>query len=302
MQQYKSYNQDAKPSIGYLFAILGFSMILGIVSSVLLTPILNIAIADEAYRIFATQIINAVLTMLIPVWLTEKYFRSKQFTYLYQAKVTDINRLSILYAIVLMLAVTPLVYSSSYLMEQILPPAFLEEVINRIDAILKETYNIFLLEKRPLGIVLSLISIAVIAPIAEEYLFRGAIQGWILSHSKNVHVSVWITAFIFSIIHLQWSGFLARFILGALLGYTAIYAGIWVAIFLHFLNNLLTFITMQIYGSEDIYDQPATTEDYIFMIATSICAIGIIYYVIRLMKKRNETTLKLDTKGYEYEN
>ncbi|MDN4754639.1 type II CAAX endopeptidase family protein [Porphyromonadaceae bacterium W3.11] len=302
MPQYKSYNQAAKPSIGYLFAILGFAMILGIISSVLITPLLNLAIADEAYLIFVTQIINAILTMLIPAWLTEKYFRSKHFTYLYEAKITDLNRQSIFYAIVLILAVIPLVSTSSYLMEQLPIPKFLEEAINRIDAMLDETYDLFLLEKRPLGIILSLISIAVIAPIAEEYLFRGAIQGWILSHAKNVHIAVWITAFIFSMIHMQWSGFLARFFLGAILGYTAIYGGIWMAIFLHFLNNLFTFILTQMYGAEDIYLSPVTTEDYIIIVSSTLCSIVIIYYIFSRMKKKNERELKLDTNRNEYEN
>ncbi|MBB2150157.1 CPBP family intramembrane glutamic endopeptidase [Pedobacter gandavensis] len=86
-----------------------------------------------------------------------------------------------------------------------------------------------------------LINIALIAllpAIAEEFMFRGAIQRALGRMFQNPHFVIWLTAFIFSAIHVQFYGFLPRLLLGAAFGYIYFWTkSLWYSIFAHFLNN-----------------------------------------------------------------
>ncbi|AWV99272.1 CPBP family intramembrane glutamic endopeptidase [Arcticibacterium luteifluviistationis] len=83
-----------------------------------------------------------------------------------------------------------------------------------------------------------LIVIAVVAGVGEELIFRGLIQRKLYKGLNNPHLAIWVAAFIFSAIHMQFYGFLPRLMLGALFGYFYFWTGnIWVPIVAHIFNN-----------------------------------------------------------------
>ena len=87
------------------------------------------------------------------------------------------------------------------------------------------------------GLLFNLLVIALIPAIGEELTFRGVLQQ-ALTRRCNVHVAVFLSAFIFSFIHFQFYGFLPRMFLGLLLGYLFYYSGsLWTSISMHFVNN-----------------------------------------------------------------
>ena len=87
------------------------------------------------------------------------------------------------------------------------------------------------------GLLFNLLVIALITAIGEELTFRGVLQQ-ALTRRCNVHVAVFLSAFIFSFIHFQFYGFLPRMFLGLLLGYLFYYSGsLWTSILMHFVNN-----------------------------------------------------------------
>jgi len=80
--------------------------------------------------------------------------------------------------------------------------------------------------------------IAIIPAFAEEFLFRGALAKLLKDWTKNIHVAVFISSFIFAAIHMQFYGFLPRFLLGTALGYLFFWSGsLWLPIAAHFANN-----------------------------------------------------------------
>lgn len=105
-------------------------------------------------------------------------------------------------------------------------------------------------------LLLSLLVVAVLAGFGEELLFRGLLQGTLVKllgkkHSSVngsispwvMHVSIWTVAFLFSAIHLQFFGFIPRFLLGAWFGYLLWWTGsIWVPMLAHMINNALSAI------------------------------------------------------------
>ncbi len=80
--------------------------------------------------------------------------------------------------------------------------------------------------------------IAILPAIGEELLFRGALQHIFFSAFKNIHWAIFITAVLFSAMHIQFFGFFPRLFLGVLFGYILYLSNsLWVAMFAHFLNN-----------------------------------------------------------------
>ncbi len=85
--------------------------------------------------------------------------------------------------------------------------------------------------------------IGVFAGVGEELFFRGLIQPKMQGYFKSAHWGIWITAIIFSAIHVQFYGFLPRVFLGALFGYMYHYSGsLLYPIIAHIFNNSLTVV------------------------------------------------------------
>ena len=80
--------------------------------------------------------------------------------------------------------------------------------------------------------------IGFLAGLSEEMLFRGAMQRTMQDSRLGTHAVVWITAIVFSAIHLQFYGFAPRLVLGLWLGYLLVWSrSLWVPIIAHTLNN-----------------------------------------------------------------
>jgi len=83
------------------------------------------------------------------------------------------------------------------------------------------------------------VSVALLPAICEEWVFRGTLQPIVARATKNYHAGIWISAVLFSAIHMQFFGFLPRLLLGASFGYLVVHSGsIWPAILAHFVNNV----------------------------------------------------------------
>ncbi|WP_373495775.1 lysostaphin resistance A-like protein [Aquiflexum sp.] len=88
---------------------------------------------------------------------------------------------------------------------------------------------------------MGLLVIGVLAGLGEEFLFRGVLQPKLQYYTGNAHVGIWLAAFIFSAIHLQFYGLFPRMLLGAIFGYLYYYSGsLLYPIIAHILNNAFT--------------------------------------------------------------
>ncbi|WKN32792.1 CPBP family intramembrane metalloprotease [Porifericola rhodea] len=131
------------------------------------------------------------------------------------------------------------------------------------------------------GLIVGIVVIAVFPAIGEELVFRGLGQRMLHSLTKNHHAGIWIAAFLFSFIHLQFYGFFPRFLLGALFGYIYYWSGnLWYPIFAHFVNNGFTLVMLYLYQQDATELNVEDTEAV--PIATALFAllltIGLLYY------------------------
>lgn len=89
----------------------------------------------------------------------------------------------------------------------------------------------------------NMLVLAVLAGVCEEFLFQGALQPLMTRWTKNPHIGVLVTAFIFSILHFQFYGFIPRFALGVYLGYLFYWSrSLWLPILAHVLHNALSIL------------------------------------------------------------
>ncbi|NQX96797.1 MAG: CPBP family intramembrane metalloprotease [Flavobacteriales bacterium] len=93
-----------------------------------------------------------------------------------------------------------------------------------------------------------LLIVAIVPAIGEELLFRGVLQKIFINWSKNAHLGIWVSAILFSALHMQFFGFFPRLLLGILFGYIFYWSkSLWVPILGHFINNGVVVVISYLY-------------------------------------------------------
>jgi hypothetical protein len=134
------------------------------------------------------------------------------------------------------------------------------------------------------GLLFNVFMIAVLPAIGEELMFRGVVQNIFSRWTKNQHWGIWITAFLFSAMHLQFYGFIPRFLLGAMFGYLLVWTGsMWVPIIAHFVNNLMGVIGYFLMGkgiiSKDIEEVGTGTGQIPYVIVSMLVVGGLLFLI-----------------------
>jgi len=190
------------------------------------------------------QIINQLGVFVIPaiifVILTDDHFME------YLKLKGRADRLSLILGPILIIVSLPFVNwlidinSNMHLPDFIKP---VEDWMHKSEDDAAKLTDAFLNTGQITGFLVNLLMIAVIAAVGEELIFRGILVRLFHEWTGNIHVAVFLPAFLFSALHLQFFGFLPRMVLGLMLGYVFIFSGsLWVPILVHFLNNALAVI------------------------------------------------------------
>ncbi len=140
------------------------------------------------------------------------------------------------------------------------------------------------------GLLINLFLVALLPAIGEELLFRGVVQQLFRRMTGNVHAAIWISATIFSALHLQFYGFLPRLVLGAMFGYMLVWTGtLWAPMIAHFLNNsaavVIYYITAKGLTGEGSEGQGASIEVNFYMALLSILFLWIFFKALYLKRR-----------------
>ena len=158
----------------------------------------------------------------------------------------QLNRRTILLGIVIMFLLNPLIlFLYQWNQELVLPDIFLiiEQWMKATEEKAMKLTEAFLRMENFNDLLINLLLIAIIPAIGEELLFRGVLQKFFFKWTGKIHWAIFVSAFLFSSIHLQFYGFLPRFILGLVLGYMFYWSGsLWIPILAHFTNNALAIL------------------------------------------------------------
>ena len=188
---------------------------------------------------FIFQTISAFGTFLAPALLFA-YCNSKE---LFSDNDADkiVSPSLVGYVVVLSLFILPIIAFLGYLNEQIVLPNCMQNIEAWMQKMEEESKALMQTLTANSNLLILSVNIGVMAllpALFEEFLFRGTIQQFFTKWFANRTVAIILTAFIFSAIHLQFYGFLPRFLLGIYLGYLFVWSkSLWLPIIAHFMHN-----------------------------------------------------------------
>jgi membrane protease YdiL (CAAX protease family) len=246
------------------FAIFGGTFIaMGIITSIYPISMMDLTrgldpILKYPNALWILQIASTTIPLLLAPIVFGRFFVKQPREYL---KPT-LGISPLLFPIILGVAffVLPLMEVLVNLNERMVLPDFLkglEEWIRQRENQSREMTGAMLKMVTISQMLFSLFIVALVTACAEELLFRGCLQTIFTKWTKNVHVSIWITATLFSAFHLQFFGFLPRLMLGVLFGYFVAWSGsIWTSVWAHFINNGLAVVVTYLYQHKMIKINP----------------------------------------------
>jgi membrane protease YdiL (CAAX protease family) len=126
----------------------------------------------------------------------------------------------------------------------------------------------------PIDLAFNILLVGVMAGVGEELLFRGVLQRIFAFSFRNIHLAVWLTAILFSLVHLELQAFVPRVLLGAVFGYLYYWSGsLLVPIILHFLYNSVQVVA--VYSSPQMINEKAVAPE---MTTYIIAAVGLVVF------------------------
>ena len=132
--------------------------------------------------------------------------------------------------------------------------------------------------------------IAVLPGIGEEFVFRGMLQPELQRATGNPHAAIWISAIMFSAIHLQFFGFVPRMLLGVLFGYLYYWSGnIIMPMLAHFINNGFSLVLLYLYQLDIISIDLESTESAppILVVLFTLITFGILLHLKKFHRENN---------------
>lgn len=206
-----------------------------------------------------------------------------------------INTKVLLLSIAMIFVSVPLINLLVVINSQIQLPEFLsviEQWMQSSEDHAAKLTESFLIMNSTSDLYYNLLIIALIPAIGEELLFRGVLQRLFKDFTKNIHWSIFITAALFSAIHMQFYGFLPRMFLGVLFGYLLIWSGsIWIPIVAHFVNNAAAVLFSYFASKDELpfnQDTIGTQQEEIpYTIISMILLAGFLYLIKKSSVKLN---------------
>lgn len=231
------------------------------------------------------QVVNQFGLFIIPPLLFAYWVSRKIASYL-RLNVKPELRIILVSTIIIFVAL-PFIGWLGEINQSLSLPAFLSGIENwmeRMENKANELVIAFLNVKSIGGMLFNIFMIAIIPAFGEEFLFRGVILRLFKEWTKNAHIAVLISAFLFSALHMQFYGFMPRFLLGIILGYLFVWSGsIWVPMLIHFINNAFAIIYIYATGSMDLLNSNVDSigaSDNSFIIALSAVFVTFLMLIV----------------------
>lgn len=207
------------------------------VAALMSALILNGGISTDSIRV-ATVIQDLVMFCAPPV-VTAFAMAKKPWRYLKMSSAPSLWQ--VVFAVMAMVASIPLMNCIISWNESIVLPECMEAMeiwMRDAENRAAEMTDFLLGDYSVLSMMVGILLMGLFVGFSEEIFFRGGLQNLISAAGRNPHLAIWVTAVVFSIVHLQFLGFVPRVLLGAFFGYAMYWSGsLWLAVICHALNN-----------------------------------------------------------------
>jgi uncharacterized protein len=249
---------------------------------------------DEALKIpmFIIQGTTSLGAFLLAPYFVWNALRKKGITHFRGATLTP-SILLILFGIVVTFAVVDSAIIDWN--QHIHFPDFLksfEEWARAKEDQLAELTKMFTNFRSPGEFIFAFVIVAILAGICEEFFFRGIIQAELFKGTGNIHLAIWISAFLFSAIHAQFFGFVPRILLGGLFGYLYYWSGnLLVPVLAHLFNNGFSLTMVYLYHLNIVKTDIESPEaaPWPAVVSCIIIVTGLLYFFKKRFSTSNTT-------------
>jgi len=222
-----------------LFAIIYFCLV--VISPVTLA--ITALKLPEITNFKTIQLISSFGLSIVPAFFFAKFYSSEPNSYL--SLNTKTNWKSLAYVALLMIVAIPFINLMGSINQQMVLPkalagmeSWMKDAESKASELTVKILNVHSLS----GLSFNVLLVAILPAIGEELIFRGVLIK-ILKNWKGIKLAIWLTAIIFSAIHLQFYGFIPRMLMGAFFGYLLLWSNsLWLPIVAHFINNAVAII------------------------------------------------------------
>ncbi len=173
----------------------------------------------------------------------------------------------------------------------------LKEILDKIDEMVEKTYGNLLSSHSFFESSFVIFVVAVTPAVCEETFFRGFVQKSFEQKFKPIWAAV-ITGIFFGLYHFNPYGLLSLIILGIYFGFAAYTSNsIFVAMFLHFINNSIALIAYFIFGDDEIINTKVELTDKIGSHVINFTMLIIIFVLFIYFLKRNYKKIQQSERG-----
>lgn len=239
------------------------------------------------------QITNSIGVFVLPALLIAWWFEDRPMSFLGLKEAPVLS--SLLIVMITMLTLLPMIEMLATWNARLVLPDFLasmEAWMKRAEDAARDLTLRFLKMETVGELGVNFVMIALIPAVGEELLFRGVLQRYLGDWIKNKHIAIWLTAFLFSALHLQFYGFLPRFLLGIYLGYLLMWSGnLWYPILAHLINNGTAVVAYYFYQDklDEIVANPEMLPQTPWLVISSMFVT--IFLILIFIKKQRELRL-----------
>ena len=237
------------------------------------------------------QILQSVFLFIIPAFVAAYFFERDSLGYFGMKK--NPGGIIILFTFLIMFACLPLINWMVSLNELMKLPASLAGMEDWMKSAEDQAARItvsFLDVHSMGGFFVNMIMIAIIPAIGEELLFRGMLQRLFGEGFRNIHIAIFVSAFLFGAIHLQFYGLLPRMMLGVMFGYLYLWTGtLWVPIIAHFVNNGAAVVVSYLSNTGVIhsdYEKFGATDNVILIVGSVLFSGALLFGIYRMGRKQ----------------
>jgi membrane protease YdiL (CAAX protease family) len=268
-----------------LVCALGVGMLLTAFVSAALAPLFGISLSQmqDAFSLNnpsltrCLMLVQSVGIFMLPPVLAAVFIQRKRAC-IFLGVVRKPMHVTVLLTIVTLIAVIPFISLAASVNAQLPLPDWAISA----DRAATDLTTGLLFTSSISNMLLNMLILALIPAISEEFLFRGYLQRVLCSWTKNPHAAIFISAITFSALHIQFEGFVPRFLLGALFGYLFYWSGsLWLPITAHFTNNAVS-VYAYFYAARcniDVESMEAETS------VSSLLALASVFIVVNLLSQ-----------------
>jgi hypothetical protein len=230
-------------------------------------------------------VVQSIGLFVVPPFILAYLYDGNTGEYLQLNRST--HAVSFVFAALSLLFVIPFInFLGSINSQMTFPESFsgLESWMRNMEDAAKIMVEKFMTVESISGLMFNIFMIAILPALGEELMFRGVIQRIFTNWTKNYHWGIWISAFLFSAMHMQFYGFLPRMALGAMFGYLLVWTGtMWVPILAHFVNNAMGVMGYYLINkgviSKDVEEWGTGTEQ-LPLVIFSMATVGFLLFLI----------------------